>query len=98
MYLGLVSGFVARCRLAPVVDSLKIKVGVAVGLFVPVFNYFLVRVCGPQPLVRTTACWTLGTYASMIGSDDSLLPGIIRVLLPACLDHTKKVQRTGKCA
>lgn len=44
-----------------------------------------------QPLIRVSACWTLGQYAQYIVSDDSLLPKILPVILPACLDHTKKV-------
>ena len=33
----------------------------------------------------------------MIASDDTLLPGILGVLLPACLDHTKKVRNSVSC-
>jgi hypothetical protein len=57
---------------------------------------FICLLC--QPLVRMSSCWTLGQYANMIGSDDTLLPGVLAVILPACLDHTKKVQEAALVA
>jgi hypothetical protein len=47
-----------------------------------------------QPLIRATACWNLGQYATYIVCDDDLLPAVLQALLPACLDHTKRVSRS----
>lgn len=65
------------------------------GILLP---YLLSQVQDRRPLIRVAACWTLGQYAQYIVSDDSLLPKILPVILPACLDHTKKVQEAALVA
>lgn len=66
--------------------------------FLPAVINLLLRLCdAPQPLLRSISSWCVGRFGLWIFSDTNasrqqVIPSVLKVILPRCLDRNKRVQ------
>jgi len=66
--------------------------------FLPAVINLLLRLCdAPQPLLRSISSWCVGRFGLWIFSESNasrqqVIPSVLKVILPRCLDRNKRVQ------